>query len=77
MEGRRDHIGATAVYFGPEADVKVDTTGFRDFGPPVRSDRLAGDPPDNLADQVAEGNGVVAVLCSGLPPWFVANQGRG
>ena len=65
---RRDHVRDPVVLARREADVEVGIERLGDLAVEELADRLAGDAPDDLADEVALGHGVVARPGAGLPP---------
>ena len=59
-----------------QTDVEVGVQGFGDVGAKVFPHALARNPPDDLAHQVPEGDGVVAVPGPRFPPGLFFCQGR-
>ena len=57
-----------------EADVQVEPERAGDLVAEVRAEAAARDAPHHLADQPAEGDGVVAVRRAGLPPRLLRGQ---
>ena len=65
------------VVLGAEPDVEVDAEGAGDLGPDELAEGLAGDPPDDLALEVALRDRVVALGGPGLPPRLLGGEQGG
>jgi hypothetical protein len=63
-----DHVGDAGVLFRREADVIVGGEGLCDVLAKESSDGAAVDSADQLADEMTEGEGRIAVLRPGRPP---------
>ena len=68
--GLVDHLGAAVVFGGRQADVYVDTERLGDFFAQILAEGATGDPADDLANDEAEGDHVIALRGAGLPPRF-------
>ena len=73
---RRDHVGDAVVVLRAEADVEVGAERPGDLLGEERADRCAGDAADDLADEVALRDRVVAGRGARLPPRLLRGEQR-
>ena len=74
---RLNHGRDAGVELGSGADVGVETERCGELLAEVGADRAAVDASDDLADEPAEGHGVIAVFLTRRPPGFLLGEGRG
>src|SRR5262249_18099382 len=71
-----DQIRHLCVALRRRPDLEVGAERSGDFIRKEATERLAADPPDDLADERTEGDGMVADGRAGFPPWRLARQER-
>src|SRR6266851_10317625 len=65
---RADKFGDSRIKTRVHSDMHVEIERPRDFVAQIGARSLAGDTPNNLADQISESDRMVAVPGAGLPP---------